>query len=49
MAGIVQRSMNTKNGEDEGFLSDGDKEQLFMSIQQLNDQVTGLPVKKQNE
>jgi hypothetical protein len=49
MAGIVQRSMSTKNGEDEGFLSDGDKEQLFMSIQQLNEQVTELPVKKQNE
>ena len=46
MAGIVQRSMSTKNGEDEGFLSDGDKEQLFMSIQQLNEQVTELPVKK---
>ena len=49
MAGIVQRAMSTKNGEDEGFLSDGDKEQLFMSIQQLNEQVTELPVKKQNE
>jgi hypothetical protein len=49
MAGIVQRAMNTKSGEDEGFLSDGDKEQLFMSIQQLNEQVTELPVKKQNE
>ena len=46
MAGIVQRSMSTKSGEDEGFLSDGDKEQLFMSIQQLNEQVTELPVNK---
>ena len=49
MAGIVQRAMNTKGGEEEGFLSDGDKEQLFMSIQQLNDQVTGLPIKNENE
>lgn len=46
MAGIVQRSMNTKNGDDEAFLSDGDKEQLFMSIQQLNEQVTELPISK---
>jgi hypothetical protein len=49
MAGIVQRSMSVKNGEDEGFLSDKDKEQLFMSIQQLNDQVIELPVRKPNE
>lgn len=49
MAGIVQRAMNTKGGEEEGFLSDGDKEQLFMSIQQLNDQVVELPVKQPNE
>ena len=49
MAGIVQRAMSTKNGDDEVFLSDADKDQLFMSIQQLNEQVIQLPLKQENE
>ena len=48
MAGIIQRAMNTKNGEDEGFLSDGDKEQLFLSIQQLNEQSEETHIRKLN-
>jgi hypothetical protein len=48
MAGIIQRAMNTKGGEDEGFLSDGDKEQLFMSIQQLNEQSEETHIRKLN-
>lgn len=39
MAGIIQRAMNTKNSEESDFLSDKDKEMLFQSIQQLDEQV----------
>ncbi len=49
MAGIVQRSMNTKNGEDEGFLSEGEKEQLFQSIKELDEQAKQVAVKELNE
>lgn len=35
MAGIVQRALNSKSTDDEGFLSDSDKEMLFQSIQEL--------------
>lgn len=35
MAGIVQRALNSKSTEDDGFLSDSDKEMLFQSIQEL--------------
>jgi hypothetical protein len=38
MAGIVQRSMSVKGAEESDFLSDNDKELLFQSMQQLDDQ-----------
>jgi hypothetical protein len=36
MAGIIQRSLNSNKTDDEGFLSDSDKEMLFQSIQELD-------------
>ena len=38
MAGIVQRSMNSSGGEDSLLLTDSDKEMLFQSIQELDNQ-----------
>jgi len=38
MAGIVQRAMNSNTGEDSLLLTDSDKEMLFQSMQQLDDQ-----------
>tara|TARA_R110000782_G_scaffold3595_1_gene13073 strand:+ start:100 stop:489 length:390 start_codon:yes stop_codon:yes gene_type:complete len=43
MAGIVQRSMNSSGGEDSLLLTDSDKEMLFQSIQQLDDQAKQQP------
>lgn len=39
MAGIVQRSLSSNKGEDDFFLSDSDKEMLFESIQNIDEQV----------
>jgi hypothetical protein len=36
MAGIVQRSLNSNKGDDDGLLSEADKEMLFQSIQELD-------------
>jgi hypothetical protein len=36
MAGIVQRSLNSSKGDEEGLLSESDKEMLFQSIQELD-------------
>ena len=38
MAGIVQRAMNSNQGSDDLLLSDSDKEMLFQSINQLDEQ-----------
>lgn len=38
MAGIVQRSLNSNQGSEDLLLSDADKEMLFESIQQLDNQ-----------
>jgi hypothetical protein len=38
MAGIVQRSMSVKSSEESDFLTDSDKELLFQSMQQLDEQ-----------
>ena len=38
MAGIVQRSMNSSVGEDSLLLTESDKEMLFQSIQELDNQ-----------
>tara|TARA_R110000782_G_scaffold146_1_gene378 strand:+ start:1097 stop:1483 length:387 start_codon:yes stop_codon:yes gene_type:complete len=38
MAGIIQRSMNSSGGEESLLLSESDKEMLFQSIQQLDQQ-----------
>ena len=46
MAGIVQRAMNTNNSEDSLLLTDSDKEMLFQSIHQLDEQVKE-PIKEQ--
>lgn len=39
MAGIVQRSLSSNKGEDDFLLSDSDKEMLFESIQNIDEQV----------
>jgi hypothetical protein len=39
MAGIVQRALNSNKGENELLLSDNEKEMLFDSIQQMDNQV----------
>jgi len=36
MAGIVQRSINSSNNNDEVLLSESDREMLFQSIQELD-------------
>jgi hypothetical protein len=46
MAGIVQRAMNTNSSEDSLLLTDSDKEMLFQSIHQLDEQVKE-PIKEQ--
>lgn len=38
MAGIVQRSLNSNQGSEDLLLTDADKEMLFESIQQLDNQ-----------
>ncbi len=38
MAGIIQRSLNSNQGSEDLLLSDADKEMLFESIQQLDNQ-----------
>jgi hypothetical protein len=45
MAGIVQRAMNSNTGEDNLLLTDSDKEMLFQSMQQLDEQAKNQPVK----
>ena len=45
MAGIVQRAMNSNTGEDSLLLTDSDKEMLFQSMQQLDEQAKEQPVK----
>ena len=45
MAGIVQRAMNSNTGEDSLLLTDNDKEMLFQSMQQLDEQAKEQPVK----
>jgi len=45
MAGIVQRSMNSSTGDDSLLLTDNDKEMLFQSMQQLDEQAKEPPVK----
>ena len=45
MAGIVQRAMNSNTGEDSLLLTDSDKEMLFQSMQQLDEQAKNQPVK----
>jgi hypothetical protein len=45
MAGIVQRAMNSNTGEDSLLLTDSDKEMLFQSMQQLDEQAKEPPVK----
>ncbi|MDB4232300.1 hypothetical protein N9795_01190 [Candidatus Pelagibacter sp.] len=45
MAGIVQRSMNSSTGDDSLLLTDNDKEMLFQSMQQLDEQAKEQPVK----
>jgi hypothetical protein len=39
MAGIIQRALNSNKTDDEGFLSDSDKEMLFQSIHELDNKV----------
>jgi hypothetical protein len=45
MAGIVQRAMNSNTSEDSLLLTDSDKEMLFQSMQQLDEQAKEQPVK----
>jgi hypothetical protein len=45
MAGIVQRAMNSNTSEDSLLLTDSDKEMLFQSMQQLDEQAKEPPVK----
>jgi hypothetical protein len=45
MAGIVQRAMNSNTSEDSLLLTDSDKEMLFQSMQQLDEQAKTPPVK----
>ena len=39
MAGIIQRALNSNKTDDQGFLSDSDKEMLFQSIHELDNKV----------
>ena len=39
MAGIVQRAMNSKAADSEELLTDEDKEMLFSSLQELDNQI----------
>jgi hypothetical protein len=49
MAGIVQRAMNSNTSEDSLLLTDSDKEMLFQSMQQLDEQAKNQPVKNTYE
>lgn len=49
MAGIVQRAMNSNTSEDSLLLTDSDKEMLFQSMQQLDEQAKEQPVKNNYE
>lgn len=49
MASIVQRAMNTSVGEESLLLTDSDKEMLFQSMQQLDEQAKEQPIKNTYE